>query len=499
MQAFDLYAILPELVLLIAACLLLVVSVYIPEKVVSTPGVEQDIFHTPRGVSFVYFFTIILLVYLIFAFISRMGDPALMAMNDLFQSDPLSNLLKACSCGAVLVSLIYSKQYLIDRALFRPDFIVLALLALLGQFVLISGANLLTLYLGLELMALPTYALVAMRHNDEKSVEAAIKYFILGALASGFLLYGMSMLYGVTGSLDLIEIFKIVADPRVNHLVMAFGLVFIVAGLAFKLGVVPFHMWVPDVYQGAPTAVTLMIAAAPKLAAFALLFRLLVNTLLPLLGDWQPMLVILAVLSLVLGNITAIAQTNLKRMLAYSAIAQMGFVLLGMLSVFDEHAFSASMFYAITYVLTTLGTFGLLMILSRKGHDCETLDDLKGLNKKHPWFAFIGLVMMFSLAGIPPTVGFAAKLGVLEALVDAEHTFLAIVAVMASLVGAFYYLRVVKVMYFDQPTHETTISGSGFAKGILGLNSILVLALGIVPAGLMSLCLDAMRRTLLGS
>ena len=499
MQAFDLYAILPELVLLIAACLLLVVSVYIPEKVVSTPGVEQDIFHTPRGVSFVYFFTIILLVYLIFAFISRMGDPALMAMNDLFQSDPLSNLLKACSCGAVLVSLIYSKQYLIDRALFRPDFIVLALLALLGQFVLISGANLFTLYLGLELMALPTYALVAMRHNDEKSVEAAIKYFILGALASGFLLYGMSMLYGVTGSLDLIEIFKIVADPRVNHLVMAFGLVFIVAGLAFKLGVVPFHMWVPDVYQGAPTAVTLMIAAAPKLAAFALLFRLLVNTLLPLLGDWQPMLVILAVLSLVLGNITAIAQTNLKRMLAYSAIAQMGFVLLGMLSVFDEHAFSASMFYAITYVLTTLGTFGLLMILSRKGHDCETLDDLKGLNKKHPWFAFIGLVMMFSLAGIPPTVGFAAKLGVLEALVDAEHTFLAIVAVMASLVGAFYYLRVVKVMYFDQPTHETTISGSGFAKGILGLNSILVLALGIVPAGLMSLCLDAMRRTLLGS
>ena len=499
MQAFDLYAILPELVLLIATCLLLVASVYVPERVVSTPGVEQDIFHTPRGVGFVYFFTIILLVYLIFAFVSRIGDPALMAMNDLFQSDPLSNLLKACSCGAVLVSLIYSKQYLMDRALFRPDFIVLALLALLGQFVLISGANLLTLYLGLELMALPTYALVAMRHSSEKSVEAAIKYFILGALASGFLLYGMSMLYGVTGSLDLIEIFKIVADPRINHLVMAFGLVFIVSGLAFKLGVVPFHMWVPDVYQGAPTAVTLMIAAAPKLAAFALLFRLLVNTLLPLLGDWQPMLVVLAVLSLIVGNVTAIAQTNLKRMLAYSAIAQMGFVLLGMLSVFDDHAFSASMFYVITYVLTTLGTFGLLMILSRKGHDCETLDDLKGLNKKHPWFAFIGLVMMFSLAGIPPTVGFAAKLGVLEALVDGEHTFLAITAVMASLVGAFYYLRVVKVMYFDEPVHETSISGSGFAKGILGLNSILVLALGIVPAGLMSLCLDAMRRTLLGS
>ena len=499
MQAFDLYAILPELVLLIVTCLLLVASVYVPERVTSTPGVEQDIFHTPRGVGFVYFFTIILLAYLIIALIGRMGDPALVAMNGLFQSDPISNLLKACSCGAVLVSLIYSKQYLQDRALFRPDFIVLVLLALLGQFVLISGANLLTLYLGLELMALPMYALVAMRHTSEKSVEAGIKYFILGALASGFLLYGMSMLYGVTGSLDLIEIFKTVADPRVNHLVMAFGLVFIVSGLAFKLGVVPFHMWVPDVYQGAPTAVTLMIAAAPKLAAFALLFRLLVNTLLPLMGDWQPMLILLAVLSLIVGNVTAIAQTNLKRMLAYSAIAQMGFVLLGMLSVFDDHAFSASMFYAITYVLTTLGTFGLLMALSRKGYDCETLDGLKGLNKKHPWFAFIGLVMMYSLAGIPPTVGFAAKLGVLEALVDGENTFLAVIAVLASLVGAFYYLRVVKVMYFDEPAHEFSISGSGFTKGLLSLNTIMVLMLGIVPAGLMSLCLDAMRRTLLGS
>ena len=499
MQAFDLYAVLPELVLLLATCILLVASVYVRENVKSVPGVEQDIFHTPRGVGFVYFFSLILLAYLFLAFIGRLNEVSLVAMNGLFQSDSLSNLLKACSCAAVFVSLIYSKQYLTDRALFRPDFIVLVLLALLGQFVLISGANLLTLYLGLELMALPMYALVAMRHTSEKSVEAGIKYFILGALASGFLLYGMSMLYGVTGSLDLIEIFKTVADPRINHLVMAFGLVFIVAGLAFKLGVVPFHMWVPDVYQGAPTAVTLMIAAAPKLAAFALLFRLLVNTLLPLMGDWQPMLVLLAILSLIVGNITAIAQTNVKRMLAYSAIAQMGFVLLGMLSVFDDHAFSASMFYAITYVLTTLGTFGLLMLLSRKGYDCETLEGLKGLNKQHPWFAFIGLVMMFSLAGIPPTVGFAAKLGVLEALVDAEHTFLAIIAVIASLIGAFYYLRVVKVMYFDEPAHDHGVSGSGFARGILSLNTILVLLIGIIPASLMSICLDAMRRTLLGS
>ena len=499
MQAFDLFAILPELVLLVVTCVLLVASVYVRERQPAQAGVEQDIFHTPRGVGFVYFFTIILLAYLAIVFTSRISDVSLVAMNGLFQSDPFSNLLKACSCGAVLVSLIYSKQYLIDRGMFRPDFIVLSLLALLGQLVLISGSNLLTLYLGLELMALPTYALVAMRHNSEKSVEAAIKYFILGALASGFLLYGMSMLYGVTGSLDLIEIFKTVADPRVNHLVMAFGLVFIVAGLAFKLGVVPFHMWVPDVYQGAPTAVTLMIAAAPKIAAFGLLFRLLVNTLLPLLGDWQPMLVLLSILSLVVGNVTAIAQTNVKRMLAYSAIAQMGFVMLGMLSVFDDHAFSASTYYVITYVLTTLGSFGLLMLLSRKGYDCETLDGLKGLNKKHPWFAFIGLVMMFSLAGIPPTVGFAAKLSVLEALVDAQHTFIAIIAVIASLIGAFYYLRVVKVMYFDEPLHETTISGSTFAKVLLSLNCILVLVLGIFPGSLMATCLDAMRRTLLGS
>ncbi|MDH6242248.1 NADH-quinone oxidoreductase subunit N [Polynucleobacter sphagniphilus] len=499
MQAFDLYAILPELVLLITTCLLLVASVYVRERQPATPGVEQDIFHTPRGVGFVYFFALLLLAYLFFAFFGRLGDVSLLAMNGMFQSDPLSNLLKACSCAAVFVTLVYSKQYLKDRSLFRPDFIVLALLALLGQFVLISGANLLTLYLGLELMALPTYALVAMRHSSEKSVEAGIKYFILGALASGFLLYGMSMLYGITGSLDLLEIFKTVADPRVNHLVMAFGLVFIVAGLAFKLGVVPFHMWVPDVYQGAPTAVTLMIAGAPKLAAFALLFRLLVNTLLPLLGDWQPMLVLLALLSLVVGNVTAIAQTNLKRMLAYSAIAQMGFVILGMLSVFDDHAFSASLFYVVTYVMTTLGSFGLLMVLSRHGYDCETLEGLKGLNKKHPWYAFIGLVMMFSLAGIPPTVGFAAKLGVLEALVDAEHTFIALIAVIASLIGAFYYLRVVKVMYFDEPTHEITVTGSGFARALLGLNAILVLVVGMFPATLMTMCLDAMRRTLLGS
>ena len=498
MEILDLIVLLPELVILLSACLLLVLSVFLKETPLAADGTIREVFDTPRGANFVYNGALLLLLVIGTVCALRIPDLPIYAMTGLFQADPLANLLKSASCFALLISLIYSRQYLVDRGMFRPDFMVLALFALLGQCVLISGANLLTLYLGLELMALSTYGLVAMRQDNAQSTEAAMKYFILGALASGFLLYGMSMLYGVTGSLDLIEIFKAVADPRINHLIMAFGLVFIMAGLAFKLGVVPFHMWVPDVYQGAPTAVTLLIAAAPKLAAFALLFRLLVNTLLPLFSDWQPMLIMLAVLSMVIGNVTAIAQTNIKRMLAYSAIAQMGFVLLGMLSVFDDHAYSAALFYAVTYTLTTLASFGFLMLLSKKGYDCETLDSLKGLNKKHPWFAFMGLVMMFSLAGIPPTVGFAAKLSVLEALVDAEYTALAIIAVMASLVGAFYYLRVVKVMYFDAPLREHEITGSGISRGILGINSIAILVLGIFPGALMALCLDVMRNTLLG-
>jgi NADH-quinone oxidoreductase subunit N len=411
--------------------------------------------------------------------------------------DALSSVLKSVACLAVMITLIYSKQYLMDRGLFRVDFIVLTLLALVGQCIMISGSNLLTLYLGLELLALPTYAIVAMRRDSALSAESAMKYFILGALASGFLLYGMSMLYGATGSLDLDEILKAVGDARINRLVLAFAVVFIVSGLAFKLGVAPFHMWVPDVYQGAPTAITLMIAGAPKVAAFGLLFRLLVGGLLPLTQDWQPMIMILAVLSLVIGNLTAIAQTNVKRMLAYSTISHMGFMILGMLSIFDEHAYSAAVFYAVTYVLTTLGSFGLLMLLSRKGYECETLDDLKGLNRRNPWMAFMGLILMFSLAGIPPTVGFAAKLSILETLVDGGHLYLAIIAVMTSLIGAFYYLRVVKFMYFDEPTQTAPIEGGGIAKAVFTLNGLFVLLCGIYPATLMALCLSAMTKTLL--
>jgi NADH-quinone oxidoreductase subunit N len=492
MQSIDLIAMLPELVLLTVACLLLM-TVFMNEPQAS----DEDIFYAPRGTELAYKISLALLLGLSFAFGLQAVDQPVHALNNLFVVDALSSILKSVACLAVFVTLVYSKQYLIDRGLFRVDFIVLTLLALMGQCVMISGSNLLTLYLGLELLALPTYALVAMKRDSGLGTEAAMKYFILGALASGFLLYGMSMLYGATGSLDLDEILKAVGDQRINRLVLAFAVVFIVSGLAFKLGVAPFHMWVPDVYQGAPTAVTLMIAGAPKVAAFALLFRLLVGGLLPLTNDWQPMIMILAVMSLVIGNLTAIAQTNLKRMLAYSTISHMGFMILGMLSIFDEHAYSAALFYAVTYVLTTLGSFGLLMILSRKGYECETLDDLKGLNRRHPWMAFIGLILMFSLAGIPPTVGFAAKLSILEALIDSEHLYLAIIAVMASLVGAFYYLRVVKCMYFDEPIQTAPIEGGLVVKTVFTLNGLFVLLCGIFPATLMALCLSAMSTTLL--
>ena len=420
------------------------------------------------------------------------------AVKPVVKVDPLSNVLKSVSCIAVMVTFIYSKQYLIDRDLFRTDFIALALLALLGQFIMISGSNMLTLYLGIELLALSTYTLTAMRPNFPRGIEAGMKYFILGALSSGFLLYGMSMIYGATGSLGLEDIYRATTNDGVMRLVMAFGLVFLLAGMAFKLGAAPFHMWVPDVYDGAPTAVTLLIGGAPKIAAFAITFRLLVDGLQPIQSDWQPILIFLAICSLLIGNLAAIAQTNIKRMLAYSTISHMGFMLLGFMSVFDSHAYSAAFLYAITYVLSTLGTFGLLMFLSKKGFECETIDDLKGLNKRNPLLAFIMLLLMFSLAGIPPTVGFIAKLSILEALVDAGYVALALFAVLASLIGAFYYLRVVKTMYFEEPTDLTPIEGSNFARSVLTLNGLFILLAGIFPATLTALCLSAMRLTMQG-
>jgi NADH-quinone oxidoreductase subunit N len=425
------------------------------------------------------------------------------AFANLVVIDPMANVLSAFCALGMLLTLVYTRTYLGERDMFAGEFYMLALFTLGGQIVMITGNNFLTLYLGLELLSLSSYALVALRRDSRVTSESAIKYFVLGALASGFLLYGMSMMYGATGSLNLGEVFRVVESGRVNTTMLAFGVVFIVAGVSFKLGAAPFHMWIPDIYQGSPTAVTLLIAAGPKVAAFALIMRLLVEGLLPLATDWQTMLVVLSIASLIIGNLTAIVQTNLKRMLAYSTISHMGFILLGMLSgvVANKadgaaNAYSASMFYSITYMLTTLGTFGLILIRTRKGFEAETLDDLKGMSRRHPWFALLMLVMMFSMAGIPPTVGFYAKLSVLQAVVKSGMTWLAVLAVVFSLIGAFYYLRVVKLMYFDAPAGEEPLEASMGLRSVLSLNGLVVVLLGLFPAALMNLCYQAIRATL---
>lgn len=425
----------------------------------------------------------------------------------MFVSDPLANLLKLFSYLAIGMTLVYGRQYTTDRGIvggeLGGEFYALALFSLLGQMIMISGNSFLSIYLGLELMSLSLYALVALRRNNIGATEAAMKYFVLGALASGFLLYGISMLYGATGSLELNEVFRAIVSGTVDRTVLVFGVVFVVAGLAFKLGAVPFHMWVPDVYQGAPTPVTLLLGGAPKLAAFAITFRLLVEGMLPLAIDWQQMLMVLAVLSIIIGNVTAIAQTNIKRMLAYSTISHMGFMLLGMLSgVVDGNlfsavnAYSASLFYAITYVLTTLGTFGVILLMARSGFEADNLEDFKGLNQRSPWFAVVMLVLMFSLAGIPPMVGFYAKLSVLQAVLGTGQIWLAILAVVFSLVGAFYYLRVIKLMYFDEPADTGKITASLDMRVVLSLNGIAALVLGLWPGHLMEACTNAIVTTL---
>ena len=428
--------------------------------------------------------------------------------NGMYVADPMSNLLKLFTYLATAMTLVYSRQYAGDRSMMSGnlggEFYVLALFSMLGQMIMISGNSMLSLYLGLELMSLSLYALVALRRDHAVSTEAAMKYFILGALASGFLLYGISMIYGATGSLDITTIGQVTADAEAgNRTILVFGLVFLVAGLAFKLGVVPFHMWVPDVYQGSPTAVTLLLGGAPKLATFAMVIRVLVEALPSVAFDWQQMLMVLAVLSLAFGNITAIAQTNIKRMLAYSTIAQMGFVLLAMVvGVVDGNtenaagAYSAAMYYAITYVLTTVGSFGLIMMLARAGHEAEHIVDFKGLGKRSPWFAIVMTIMMFSLAGVPPMVGFMAKWAVLQAVANAGMVWLAVVAVMFSLIGAYYYLRIVKTIWFDDAVDTNAIHTPADMRAVMSLNGIAVVVLGIVPGWLLAVCYTTMQATL---
>ncbi|MGJ7605750.1 NADH-quinone oxidoreductase subunit NuoN [Variovorax sp. LT1R20] len=482
----------PEIVLLVMACIIALV----------------DLSDTSPRRTRTYVLTLLtLLVVAVLTCMAALDGKTLYGFGGMVVSDSMGNWLKCFSTIALMVTLIYGRPYAADREMLRGgELFTVSMFALLGMFVMISGSNFLLIYLGLELLTLSSYALVALRRDNAVASEAAMKYFVLGAMASGFLLYGLSMMYGATGSLDLNEVFKAISTGKVNHQVLVFGLVFIVAGLAFKVGAAPFHMWVPDVYQGAPTAVTLLIGAAPELAAFGIIIRLLVDGLQPLAIDWQQMLAVLAIASLLIGNLAAIAQSNLKRMLAYSTISQMGFMLLGLVAGSDlsgtqnaQAAYSASMFYIVTYVLTTLASFGIILLLAREGFESEEITDLAGLNQRSPLYAGVMAIAMFSLAGLPPLVGFYAKLAVLQALIasgQAIYIGLAVFAVMMSLVGAFYYLRVVKVMYFDAPVTATTVSASFDVRTVLTINGALILILGVLPGGLMTLCYDAIAATL---
>lgn len=475
----DLSLALPEIFLLSAVSVLLIVDLFVSDKN--------------------RFFTYMLAQLTLFgcALVTVLGFDGTVrfTFSDMYVDDMLGDMLKLMLYIAVSVAFVYARGYLIERNIFKGEFFTLSLFALLGMMVMVSASNFLTLYLGLEILSLSMYALVALQRDSVRGTESAIKYFVLGAIASGMLLYGMSMLYGATGSLGISAVAEKINYSTIDKNILVFGLVFVVAGIAFKLGAVPFHMWVPDVYHGAPTAVTLLLSSAPKIAAFAFTFRLLAQGLAGLVQDWQGMLIILAIASMAIGNITAIAQTNLKRMLAYSAISHMGYLLLGVLSG-TANGYSSAMFYIITYALMSVGGFGMVILLSRQGFEAENIDDFRGLNQRSPWYAFVMLLLMFSMAGVPPTVGFYAKLAVLQSVLQINLTWLAIVAVLFSLIGAFYYLRMVKVMYFDAPV-DTAPLGNGFdMRMLLSANGLAVLVLGLLPQPLMALCVSSIEHSL---
>ncbi|HRH82478.1 MAG TPA: NADH-quinone oxidoreductase subunit NuoN [Thiobacillaceae bacterium] len=474
----DLLPALPEILVLTLACVILVIEAFFKDAKAA------------------YVLTLLTLLGAAGVTAFTGGEMSVHTFNGMFVDDAMGDVLKLMTYLAAITAVVYSRGYLAERGIFKGEYFALVLFAVLGMMVMISASHLLTLYLGLELLSLSLYAMVALHRESQAAVEAAMKYFVLGALASGLLLYGMSMLYGLTGTLDLAQISAALREGVSSPVVLAFGLVFVVAGLGFKLGNAPFHMWVPDVYHGAPTAVTLFIGTAPKLAAFAFAMRLLVDGLEPAHGDWQQMLAVMAVLSMAIGNLAAIMQTNIKRMLAYSTISHMGFLLLGILAG-TFAGYSAAMFYAIAYVLMSLGGFGMVVYLSRAGYEAENLDDYKGLNSRSPWLAAVMGILMFSMAGIPPFVGFYAKLTILQSLVGAGLVWLAVLAVLFSLIGAFYYLRVIKLMYFDAPHSTGAVAAeAGDARMLLSLNGLAVLLLGLAPQPLMALCANAMQLSL---
>ncbi len=471
----------PEIVLAILVCALLVIDLFLEDE-------DRHITHWLAVIALVG-------VAALCAF-KAAGTPVVTAaFSGLFVADMLGYVLKAVILLSAAATLVYSRPYLEARGLLTGEFLALALFAALGMMVMVSANHFLTLYLGLELQALSLYAMVALQRDAARATEAAMKYFVLGALSSGLLLYGMSMIYGATGSLELTRVAYAIEHVRANQTLLVFGLVFVVSGTAFKLGVVPFHMWIPDVYHGAATPVTLFIGAAPKLAALAFTLRLLANGLQGMTADWSQMLAVLAVLSLLLGNVVAIAQANFKRMLAYSTISHMGFMVLGIMAG-NDNGYSSAVFYGIAYVLMTLGAFGLMLLLSRGGFEAENIDDWRGLNQRSKWFAFLMLVVMFSLAGIPPTVGFFAKLSVLQAALQAGWLWVVVFAVLMSVIGAFYYLRIVKLMYMDEPVGEMALATRADARWLLSANGLALLALGVLPAPLMDLCARAITASM---
>ena len=478
-----------EIFMLAMACLVLIVDLFVRDK--------------KRTLTFVL--TQVALVGAAVITFRGSSGQILYTFNNMFVGDLLSDLMKLLVYLTVIVVLFYSRSYVLARPqMARGEFYALTLFATLGMMVMISSNHFLSVYIGIELLSLSLYAMVALDRDSSTATEAAMKYFVLGALASGLLLYGMSMIYGATGSLEIPAVAETLFSGKANKTILVFGVVFLVSGIAFKLGVVPFHMWIPDVYHGAPTAVAIFIGSAPKLAAFAIVIRMLVSGLIVVSKDWQAMLLILSVLSMAVGNFGAIAQTNLKRMLAYSAISHMGFMLLGLATGVVEgdaryalNAYSSSMFYIITYVLTSAGTFGMILLLAKAGFESDKISDFAGLNKRNSWFAAMMMMMMFSMAGVPFFVGFFAKFSVLQAVVAAGHLWLAIAAVFFSLVGAYYYLRVVKVMYFDQPLESAgRIDASMDVKVLMSANGLAVALIGVFPQTLMSLCAFALLRSL---
>ncbi len=468
---------LPEVFLLTMACLILVVDVYLPAD--------------KRNLTYVL--TQFSLIISLLLLMSNQTDTRILAFNDLFVQDAMADTLKMFIMIISFGVFVYSREYLQARNIFKGEFYVLGLFSIVGMMLMVSANNLLMLYLGLELLSLCLYALVAFNRDNSNASEAAMKYFVLGAIASGMLLYGMSILYGLSGSLQLSEIAVAVSQAaeadNAQNIGMIFGLVFVVVALAFKLGAVPFHMWMPDVYHGSPTAVTALIGTAPKLAGFAMIMRLMVEALGGLQADWQQMIIVLSVLSLAVGNIIAIAQSNIKRMLAYSTISHVGFILLGIIAGTSE-GYSSAMFYTISYALMSLGGFGVIMLMARQGFEADNISDLAGLNQRSPWFAFIMMILMLSMAGIPPTVGFWAKLAVLTAVVDVDLVWMAIIAVFFSIIGIFYYLRIIKVMYFDDAVDTRPLECGRDMQIALSTNGLAILALGFYPAALMSLCIS---------